>query len=156
MRRPSLHKIDEDRSVNQLLAASSKPQDQEMQSPKARPGARQTPAEAKLRNTYLAQSERGEEHYNDGKYSLAAACFNDAKFALLMIKGMPGRRSGRDGANVATIADMRDQINSVSCQTWCSAQGSDELRMNLRDLVDHRLLVGGFTCVMRRTVSEET
>ncbi|KAL7554214.1 hypothetical protein ACHAWF_017626 [Thalassiosira exigua] len=63
--------------------------------------------ECQLRNRYHALIEEGEEHYNDKQYAMAVASFNDAKFALLAIAGMPETQSP------IAHAKLRDAINSA-------------------------------------------
>lgn len=67
----------------------------------------------RLRETYHSQSEKGEDYYNQMQYPLAIASFNDARFALLIIAGLPEGQDQRDDPNAITYARLRDQINTV-------------------------------------------
>ena len=71
-------------------------------------------SEDELRAAYRDQSLRGEEHYGDEQYTLAIACFNDARCALLVVAGRPEAAAERGDPGAVRLAKLQDQINSVS------------------------------------------
>eukprot|EP00580_Thalassiosira_gravida_P014014 CAMPEP_0201683380 /NCGR_PEP_ID=MMETSP0494-20130426/52097_1 /ASSEMBLY_ACC=CAM_ASM_000839 /TAXON_ID=420259 /ORGANISM="Thalassiosira gravida, Strain GMp14c1" /LENGTH=1049 /DNA_ID=CAMNT_0048167155 /DNA_START=374 /DNA_END=3521 /DNA_ORIENTATION=+ len=87
--------------------------------PKRRLGIKRmsTRSSDRVRHRYRAQSELGEEHYENGEYDLAIPCFNDAKFALLIIAGMPENKAMSDSWNEnpegQMYAKLRDEVNSA-------------------------------------------
>ena len=70
--------------------------------------------EKRLRTTFHTQSKKGEEYYDLKQYSMAIPCFNDAKFALLIISGLPEDKLLREDAQEIEYAKLSDQISSVS------------------------------------------
>ena len=69
-----------------------------------------TSSESHLRLLHRAHSLEGEELYAAGRYAPAAGCFNDAKFALLIIAGLSG---GAAAGGPTRHAKLTDRINSV-------------------------------------------
>ena len=66
---------------------------------------------ASLRARVREHSAEGEQLYELEQYAMAVACFNEAKFSLLILKG---QAEGPEEGRTAGLVKFRDRINSVS------------------------------------------
>ena len=71
-------------------------------------------SEDHLRATHCTRLAQGEKEYNTAQYSLAAACFDDAKCALEAIAELSERENDVEKPGAVPHARLEDMINRVS------------------------------------------